>query len=231
MVSCHLSEWSASLSAGTQRDRAAEWSFLCQPGQRTVGAALAPLSPSIAGSVDRYTVSPPLPPGLVLDGSSGILSGTPTEARSVAPYTITADSLAGTARFVLVLTVSRRGQEPRRGKTRRPQRDSDPLIHLRGRGVRGPRGGELCAQVTMQSCPWTQSPGSLTARVASPRKACATLRASSGSIRQMPSCRIRLVSARERHRVHWTQVTSVDCALHQLQSSLSGSRLPEIVFP
>ena len=76
------------------------------PVNATVGAALAPLSPSIVGSVDRYTVSPPLPPGIVLDSSSGILSGTPTEARSVAPYTITADSLAGTARFVLVLTVT-----------------------------------------------------------------------------------------------------------------------------
>jgi hypothetical protein len=75
------------------------------PVSATVGAALAPLRPSIAGSVDRYAVSPPLPPGLVLNGASGILSGTPTEARTVAPYTITADSLAGSTRFVLLLTV------------------------------------------------------------------------------------------------------------------------------
>jgi large repetitive protein len=85
----------------------------------TVGAALAPLRPSIAGSVDRYAVSPPLPPGLVLNGSSGILSGTPTEARSAAPYTITADSLAGSTHFVLVLTVtpSRSGAVAREGPT------------------------------------------------------------------------------------------------------------------
>jgi large repetitive protein len=76
------------------------------PVRATVGAALAPLRPSIQGRVDRYTVSPPLPPGLVLNDSSGILSGTPTEARSVAPYTITADSLAGSTHFVLVLTVT-----------------------------------------------------------------------------------------------------------------------------
>jgi Putative Ig domain len=89
------------------------------PVSATVGAALTPLSPSVAGSVDRYTVSPRLPPGLVLNGSSGILSGTPTEARSVAPYTITADSLAGTARFVLVLTVtpSRSGATARQDPT------------------------------------------------------------------------------------------------------------------
>jgi len=89
------------------------------PVSATVGEALAPLSPSIAGSVDRYAVSPPLPPGIVLNGSSGILSGTPTEARSVAPYTITADSLAGSTRFVLVLTVtpSRSGAMARQAPT------------------------------------------------------------------------------------------------------------------
>jgi hypothetical protein len=93
--------------------------FYVSPVSATVGAALAPLSPSIAGSVDHYTVSPPLPRGIVLNGSSGILSGTPTEARSVAPYTITADSLAGTTRFVLVLTVtpSRLGATARQGPT------------------------------------------------------------------------------------------------------------------
>jgi Putative Ig domain len=89
------------------------------PVNATVGAILAPLSPSIAGNVDHYTVSPPLPTGLVLNGSSGILSGTPTEARSVAPYTIMAESLAGSTRFVLVLTVtpSRSGDMTRQGPT------------------------------------------------------------------------------------------------------------------
>jgi hypothetical protein len=96
------------------------------PVSATVGASLAPLRPSIAGSVDRYAVSPPLPPGLVLNGSSGILAGTPTEARSVAPYTITADSLAGSAHFVLVLTVtsSRSGAMARQGPTTAMQPES-----------------------------------------------------------------------------------------------------------
>jgi hypothetical protein len=97
--------------------------FYVSPVSATVGAALAPQRPSIAGSVDRYAVSPPLPPGIVLNGSSGILSGTPTEARSVAPYTITADSLAGNTRFILLLTVTpassgavpRHDPTPRRG--------------------------------------------------------------------------------------------------------------------
>ena len=86
--------------------------FYVSPVSATVGAALAPLSPGIAGSVDHYTVSPPLPPGIVLNGSSGILSGTPTEARSVAPYTITASSLAGSTDFVLLLTASAPSSHP-----------------------------------------------------------------------------------------------------------------------
>jgi hypothetical protein len=76
------------------------------PVSATVGAPLAPLSPSIAGTVEHYAVSPTLPPGILLDSTSGILSGTPTEARNLAPYTITANSLAGNTRFVLLLTVT-----------------------------------------------------------------------------------------------------------------------------
>jgi len=76
------------------------------PVSATVGAPLAPLSPSIAGTVEHYAVSPTLPPGILLDSASGILSGTPSEARNLAPYTITANSLAGNTRFILLLTVT-----------------------------------------------------------------------------------------------------------------------------
>jgi len=76
------------------------------PVSATVGVALAPLSPTITGIVDHYAVSPTLPPGVVINSTSGILSGTPSEARNLAPYTITANSLAGNARFILLLTVT-----------------------------------------------------------------------------------------------------------------------------
>ncbi len=87
------------------------------PVSVTVGVALAPLSPSVTGSVDHYAVSPTLPPGILLDSTSGILSGTPTEARNLAPYTITANSLAGNTRFVLLLTVmpEQSGAMPKHG--------------------------------------------------------------------------------------------------------------------
>jgi len=76
------------------------------PVTATVGAALASLSPSITGTVEHYAVSPTLPAGIVLNVTSGIVSGRPREARSLAAYTITASSLAGSTRFVLLLTVA-----------------------------------------------------------------------------------------------------------------------------
>ncbi len=76
------------------------------PVHATVGAALAPLSPSISGPVEHYAVSPTLPPGIVLGSTSGIVSGRPRAARSLAAYTITASSLAGSTCFVLLLTVA-----------------------------------------------------------------------------------------------------------------------------
>jgi len=76
------------------------------PLNAIVGAALAQLRPSITGTAERYAVTPALPPGIVLDSTSGIVSGRPREARSLAVYTITASSLAGSTRFVLLLTVA-----------------------------------------------------------------------------------------------------------------------------
>ena len=75
------------------------------PVNGAVGAALTPLSPRIAGTVEHYAVTPALPPGVVLDSTSGVIAGTPSVARTLAPYTITASSLAGSTSFVLLLSV------------------------------------------------------------------------------------------------------------------------------
>jgi hypothetical protein len=87
------------------------------PVSATVGEALAPLTPSVSGAVDHYAASPPLPLGIVLNSTSGILSGTPREAKSLEPYTITASSLAGDSRFILLLAVTSApsGVVPRHG--------------------------------------------------------------------------------------------------------------------
>jgi large repetitive protein len=76
------------------------------PAKGTVGAALSPLSPRISGTVEHYSVMPALPAGVVLDSTSGLIAGTPSVARTLAPYTITASSQAGSTSFVFLLAVA-----------------------------------------------------------------------------------------------------------------------------
>ncbi len=76
------------------------------PVKAAVGAALTPLRPRISGTVEHFAVTPALPPGVVLDGTSGLITGTPSGARALAPYMITASSLAGYTSFVFLLDVS-----------------------------------------------------------------------------------------------------------------------------
>lgn len=76
------------------------------PVKGTVGAALTPLSPRIAGTVEHYSVTPALPPGVVLDSTTGLITGTPSVARTLAPYTITASSQAGNSSFIFLLAVA-----------------------------------------------------------------------------------------------------------------------------
>jgi len=75
------------------------------PAKGTVGSALTPLSPRIAGTVEHYAVTPALPAGVVLDSTSGLIAGTPSVARKLAPYTITASSQAGNTSFIFLLSV------------------------------------------------------------------------------------------------------------------------------
>jgi large repetitive protein len=76
------------------------------PVEGTVGAALTPLTPRIAGTVEHYSVTPALPAGVVLDSTSGLIAGTPSVARTLAPYTITASSQAGNTSFIFLLAVA-----------------------------------------------------------------------------------------------------------------------------
>jgi Putative Ig domain len=76
------------------------------PAAGTVGTPLAPLVPTVAGSVEHYAVTPALPPGVALDSKSGVIAGTPSAASSLAPYTITASSLPGNTSFIFLLAVA-----------------------------------------------------------------------------------------------------------------------------
>jgi hypothetical protein len=76
------------------------------PVEGTVGTALRPLNPSIKGTVAHYAVTPALPDGVILDSRSGLITGTPRVARTLAPYTITASSQAGGTSFIFLLAVA-----------------------------------------------------------------------------------------------------------------------------
>ncbi|MDC3237026.1 putative Ig domain-containing protein, partial [Candidatus Poseidoniaceae archaeon] len=72
-----------------------------------VGTAMTSVTPtSYAGTVDSYSISPSLPPGLSLDTSTGTVSGTPTAVSSSTSYTVTATNSAGTDTASLTIVVN-----------------------------------------------------------------------------------------------------------------------------
>ena len=64
------------------------------------------LTPAVSGTIGHYTVNPSLPPGLALDGQSGVISGTPTLASGSATYMVNASGAGVRASFPLVLSVT-----------------------------------------------------------------------------------------------------------------------------
>jgi hypothetical protein len=75
------------------------------PFPAVIGEPMA-LTPAVSGTVGHYSVSPPLPPGLSLNGQSGVISGTPTQASGSATYLVNARGAGVRASFPLVLSVT-----------------------------------------------------------------------------------------------------------------------------
>jgi hypothetical protein len=75
------------------------------PFPAVIGESIA-LTPAVSGTIGHYTVSPPLPQGLSLDGQSGVISGTPTQASESATYLVNASGAGVRASFPLVLSVT-----------------------------------------------------------------------------------------------------------------------------
>ena len=73
--------------------------------EATVGVAIAPDVPTVTGSVTSFSVSPALPAGLSLDGTTGTISGTPSAATGQASYLITAANSAGSTSATIQITV------------------------------------------------------------------------------------------------------------------------------
>lgn len=76
------------------------------PNIYTKNNIISSLSPSVTGQGISYTVAPDLPAGLSLNSSTGVISGTPTEAVGQSTYTITATNSGGSDSFDIDLTVN-----------------------------------------------------------------------------------------------------------------------------
>ena len=75
-----------------------------------VGAAISANTPkSSGGAVASYAVVPTLPWGLSLNGTSGVISGTPTVATAQTNYTVTAYNAGGNTSTTLRITVTNGG--------------------------------------------------------------------------------------------------------------------------
>ncbi|WJF90054.1 kelch repeat-containing protein [Paraburkholderia bonniea] len=61
---------------------------------------------SSGGPIALYAVTPALPPGLTLDATSGIISGTPAQPTARAIYTITGSNKGGSATTAITITVT-----------------------------------------------------------------------------------------------------------------------------
>jgi hypothetical protein len=70
-----------------------------------VGADIGSLSPQVSGVVTSYSASPALPAGLLLDATSGVISGTPLRATPQATYQLTANNDGGSSTFALTIAV------------------------------------------------------------------------------------------------------------------------------
>jgi hypothetical protein len=67
------------------------------PPEFIVNRSIAPLAPTVSGQVASYSVTPELPAGVLLNSSTGVISGTPTVSAARASYTIMATNASGNA--------------------------------------------------------------------------------------------------------------------------------------
>ncbi len=77
------------------------------PVTYVTGAPIMPNNPSsLGGAATSYGVSPPLPPGLTINQTTGVISGTPTAVRAAADYTVTASNAGGSTTADVNITVN-----------------------------------------------------------------------------------------------------------------------------
>lgn len=70
------------------------------------GSKFQTITPTVTGTIDSFSVSPSLPPGLSLHPTTGVISGNPTQFTSSQTYTITATTSSGTLTNTLTFEVA-----------------------------------------------------------------------------------------------------------------------------
>jgi CHU_C Type IX secretion signal domain/Ig-like domain CHU_C associated/FG-GAP-like repeat/Putative Ig domain/IPT/TIG domain/Bacterial TSP3 repeat len=79
------------------------------PSNYTAGVAIPNLIPTVSGLAPiTFSVSPSLPIGLILNATTGEITGTPTSYTPTASYIITATNAVGSTPVTLLLTVNKR---------------------------------------------------------------------------------------------------------------------------
>jgi hypothetical protein len=97
--------------------------------EASVGIPIAPLAPTVRHTGPaRFALASPLPPGLVLDPTTGVISGTPTAVVAPARYRVTMTDLAGSRSASLLIIV--------RGSTAPPPPWAHATTSLRVVGLR-----------------------------------------------------------------------------------------------
>ena len=80
--------------------------YSTNPAVYTLGVAIEANTPSSSGgAVDSYSVTPPLPAGLSINTSTGVITGTPTAVTAPENYTVTASNSGGSTTASLQVTV------------------------------------------------------------------------------------------------------------------------------
>jgi len=76
------------------------------PVSYSTGYAVTANTPTVSGTTPMtFSVSPQLPAGLLLSGSTGVITGTPTTVTAAANYTVTATNSVGSTQATVNITV------------------------------------------------------------------------------------------------------------------------------
>jgi hypothetical protein len=71
----------------------------------TVNTVIADNDPTVTGTIVSWSVTPALPPGLILNTTTGVISGTPVAVQTATEYTITATNTGGSTTATISIAI------------------------------------------------------------------------------------------------------------------------------